>query len=205
MAWADISSLSSADTFGNTTVNGLECELPTVQDFINLRDNTEQGYGVLYGDGATTVQSDMNKVYGYRRDANGVVDPTYGMRGCFVYIGYKQNDKVPRAEHIFFPIGASGYGRRKEIGVHQFGEAELHRGTLRYASGRTNFYRFAEGPLFYDLFKRRGQFTGPDIFRKMERLWRSISTTLLSTSIHFLPETFMVIKAQPQVIQMPVW
>lgn len=156
VAWTDISSLSSADTFCNTTVNGLECELPTVQDFINLRDNTEQGYGVLYGDGATTVQSDMNKVYGYRRDANGVADPTYGMRGCFVYIGYKQNDKVPRAEHIFFPIGASGYGRRKEIGVHQFGEAELHRGTLRYASGRTNFYRFAEGPLFYDLFKRQG-------------------------------------------------
>ncbi|MDE5662762.1 MAG: hypothetical protein K2I37_01860 [Muribaculaceae bacterium] len=155
--WDNITSQSSQGSFSDITLNGENVEVAQVADYRKLRENTEQGYGVLYGDAAVKVQKDINKVYGYQRDANGNVDPECGMRGCFVYIGYRQgNVTVPRAEHIFFPIGASGYGRRKEYGVHQFGESELQKGMLRYASGRTNRYYFENGPLFYDLFKRPG-------------------------------------------------
>lgn len=55
-----------------------------------------------------------------------------------------------------FPIRASGYGHRKEGGVHGFGAEEIGRGILRYAAGRVDYYYLGNGPLFYDLFKRQG-------------------------------------------------
>lgn len=155
--WTSITSKASTGSFSGTTVNGSAVSVATMNDFINLRDNTEQGYGILYGNSATTVQIDRNKAYGYHRDENGNSDLKCGMRGCFSYIGYKQGNELhPRAEHVFFPIGSSGFGHRKEGGVHGFGEAEIGRGVLRYAAGRTGRYYFDNGPLFYNIYKSEG-------------------------------------------------
>lgn len=111
-------------------------------------DDIEQGYGVLYGDSATTTATDIQHAYGYRAEGN---IKGLGMRGCFVY--NKKNCK-----NVFFPIGASGYGHRKRSG------ADVGAGVLRYAAGRTEQYpertQWGAGlklrPLFYDLYMRPG-------------------------------------------------
>lgn len=147
-----------------TRANGAKesYELPLVEDYILLRRNTEQGFGVLYGDAATGVKSDVREAYGYQRDAQGVADGACGMRGVFVYRGAEGDPD--RGAHTFFPIGASGYGRRKHKGVHAFGDSETESGVLRYASGRTGVYKVngtdnpeaVDRPLFYDLYMRPG-------------------------------------------------
>lgn len=160
--WSDI---GSGDPNGEFTlpIDGTSAKtafiIPDVKDLTDLRDNTEQAYGVLYGDDAIDVQTDLAKAYGYQRDADGKADGTYGMRGCFAYV-------VADGRHIFFPIGASGYGHRKQGGIHQYGEEEKYNATLRYSAGRIFPYTTeTDGnksddpmnlPLFYDLYKRPG-------------------------------------------------
>ena len=141
------------NNFADPTVNGKVCTVATVDDFMNLKKATEQGYGVLYGDGATEVQSDLNKAYGYQRDVNGVADAKYGMRGCFAYVA-KEGDPL-RGYHVFFPIGASGYGHRKHSTYRGLGTEPVD-GTLRYACGRTSQNTSEAMPLFYDLYMRPG-------------------------------------------------
>lgn len=117
-----------------------EMRVATYEDYNSLRthEDIELGYGVLYGDDATECAVHIDEVYGYdyRNNMRG-----RGMRGCFVY------NKVT-GKNLFFPIGASGYGHRKN------GE----NGILRYSGARTDFMsdRINERPLFYDLFKRPG-------------------------------------------------
>lgn len=118
------------------------------------------GYGVLYGDDAEETLSDINEIYGYRYGSSG----TYGMRGCFIY--NKTNGR-----NLFFPIGASGYGHRKQgygdmrnwQGV-VTGQGYIHGETkntvvLRYSAGRSDKFNMTAGdekPLFYDLYMRPG-------------------------------------------------
>lgn len=152
--WETIGSVGySGNSFTDPTVNGKTCTVATVDDFMALKKATEQGYGVLYGDGATEVQSDLNKAYGYQRDVDGVVDTDCGMRGCFAYIAQEGNDK--RGYHVFFPIGASGYGHRKHS-ASRAGVAEDVAGTLRYSCGRKAQNTKETMPLFYDLYMRPG-------------------------------------------------
>lgn len=159
--WAEIGSGSDAATFPTQTdAAGNEYMLPTTREFQYLRDATEQAYGVLYGNGATEVQSDLDKAYGYQRDERGVADPTMGMRGCFAYVG-ANGESAFYGRHIFFPIGASGYGRRKHGGYRAAWKAdkEPYDGIMRYASGRTQEYMPSNTlllPLFFDLYKRPG-------------------------------------------------
>lgn len=159
VSWTAIGSGSGDGEFPNTTVNGKNCGVATVQEFQDLRNATEQAYGVLYGDKATEVKSDLNEVYGYQRDENGYADPTWGMRGCFAYVG--DSTKKEFGYNLFFPIGASGYGHRKHKGQRAgWGASENISGTLRYAAGRTDRYLNPDDPnarpLFYDLYKRPG-------------------------------------------------
>ena len=124
--------------------------IASYDDFKALYDDTDikQGYGILYGDGSTSTEDDINDAYGY--DYN---HTKRGMRGCFVY-----NQQT--GKNLFFPIGASGYGHRKENDA-------KGAGTLRYAASRAE--RFPEGavgtaypngvagaPLFYDVYMRPG-------------------------------------------------
>ena len=63
---------------------------------------------------------------------------------------------------VFFPVGASGYGHRRNYdyepwGGTRFNAATNARGVLRYSSGRIDYYPEPKNnPLFYDLFRRPG-------------------------------------------------
>lgn len=154
--WNEIGSGSSSDTIAAlSTAADIKSLVPTADDFMMLRNSTEQGYGVLYGDGALTVADNIDDAYGYQRDSDGQVNRSRGMRGCFVYVADEKSDYSGR--NLFFPIGASGYGHRKEIGKRSsWGVAEIASGILRYASGRVDYYETDKSPLFYDLFRRQG-------------------------------------------------
>ncbi len=139
--------------FASWSIAGDHERIATIEDFYTLEStsihsNINKAYGVLYGDGATETQKSVKEAFGYDHNE----DPTNskkGMRGCFVF-------NVNNSRNIFFPIGKSGYGRRK--GMTSNGEKV---GTLRYAQ-RTDYYNndgtgnIQYVPLFYDLFERPG-------------------------------------------------
>ncbi len=79
-------------------------DIANYNDYIALYKSEEiaQGYGVLYGDESNETLDNITQVYGYDYK-----NKTGGMRGCFVY------NKV-NGKNLFFPIGASGYGHRRE-------------------------------------------------------------------------------------------
>lgn len=134
--WTTIGSQSRNADF-SPQIEGTK--IPTLKDWEVLRDKHKQGYGVLYGDDATEVAVTTNDAYGYR-SANG--EGKRGMRGVFAY------NKTTGA-NIFFPIGAVGYGHRKQ----QYSGGKP--GVLRYST--TNELLEAEyRPLLYDLMYQYG-------------------------------------------------
>lgn len=159
--WAEIGSGSDAASFPTQTdAAGNKYMLPTTREFQYLRDATEQAYGVLYGNDAEEVQTELDKAYGYQRNEKGEADEDMGMRGCFAYVG-ANGESAFYGRHIFFPVGASGYGRRKHGGYRAAwkGDKETYDGIMRYASGRTQEYKPTNTlllPLFFDLYKRPG-------------------------------------------------
>lgn len=147
MVWADIIHSNTTDGFGNPQM--ANARVATGADFWELRKYSyiEQGYGVLYGDDATETADDIVEVYGYNYEHN---KSGRGMRGCFAY-----NSET--GKNLFFPIGASGYGHRKQSYKATWGDPETINGVLRYAAVRTQLYPSpVERPLFYDLYKRPG-------------------------------------------------
>ena len=147
MVWTDIIHSNTTDGFGNPQM--ANARVATGADFWELRKYSyiEQGYGVLYGDDATETADDIVEVYGYDYEHN---KSGRGMRGCFAY-----NSET--GKNLFFPIGASGYGHRKQSYTATWGDPETINGVLRYAAGRTQLYPSpVERPLFYDLYKRPG-------------------------------------------------
>lgn len=146
MGWTDIIHSNTTDGFGNPQM--ANARVATGADFWELRNSyIEQGYGVLYGDDATETADDIVEVYGYDYEHN---KSGRGMRGCFAY-----NSNT--GKNLFFPIGASGYGHRKQSYKATWGDPETLNGVLRYAAGRTQLYPSpVERPLFYDLYKRPG-------------------------------------------------
>lgn len=152
--WKDIASQTpSATTQWNLSLSP-HVRIAQYNDFKALFDNKdiEQGYGVLYGDEATTTATDIAQVYGYMADGPQKNTNGCGMRGCFVY--NKTNSKS-----IFLPIGASGYGHRRRAGASTAPEPGGRSGILRYSSGRFERYpdpNLKDRPLFYDLYMRPG-------------------------------------------------
>lgn len=146
MGWTDIIQNNTTDGFGNPQM--ANARVATGADFCELRNSyIEQGYGVLYGDDATETADDIVEVYGYDYEHN---KSGRGMRGCFAY-------NRETGKNLFFPIGASGYGHRKQSYTPTWGDPETLDGVLRYASGRTQLYPSpVERPLFYDIYKRPG-------------------------------------------------
>ena len=147
MGWTDIIQSNTTNGFGNPQM--ANARVATGQDFWELRKYSyiEQGYGVLYGDDATETADDIVEVYGYDYEHN---KSGRGMRGCFAY-------NRETGKNLFFPIGASGYGHRKQSYKATWGDPETLNGVLRYAAGRTQLYPSpVERPLFYDLYKRPG-------------------------------------------------
>lgn len=152
--WADISSvIPSATTQWNLSLSD-NVRIAEYNDFKALFDNkdTEQGYGVLYGDESSTTATDIRQVYGYMADGENKNTEGCGIRGCFVY--NKTNSR-----NLFFPIGASGYGHRKRANSQTGAESQGRSGILRYAAGRVDRYpdpALGDRPLFYDLYMRSG-------------------------------------------------
>lgn len=146
MGWTDIIQNNTTDGFGNPQM--ANARVATGADFWELRNSyIEQGYGVLYGDDATETADDIVEVYGYDYEHN---KSGRGMRGCFAY-----NSET--GKNLFFPIGASGYGHRKQSYTATWGDPETINGVLRYAAGRTQLYPDpVERPLFYEIYKRPG-------------------------------------------------
>ena len=148
MEWTKITNLGKDKEFGNPQMKN--ARVATAADFWELRkdgSHVEQGYGVLYGDDAKETADDIVDVYGYDYEHN---TQGRGMRGCFAY-----NSETGKS--VFFPIGASGYGHRKQSYTATWGDPEILNGVLRYAAGRTKLYPDpTERPLFYDLYKRPG-------------------------------------------------
>lgn len=103
--WNAITPTDNRTTTTFQTPSRSKTDIATVEDYMALYKSEEiaQGYGVLYGDESSSTLDDVTTAYGYDYE-----NKTGGMRGCFVY--NKTNGK-----NIFFPIGASGYGHRKEI------------------------------------------------------------------------------------------
>lgn len=146
MEWTDITQSNTTDGFGNPQM--ANARVATGKDFWELRNSyIEQGYGVLYGDDATETADDIVEAYGYDYVHN---KSGRGMRGCFAY-------NRETGKNLFFPIGASGYGHRKQSYTATWGDPETVNGVLRYSAGRTKLYPDpVERPLFYDLYKRPG-------------------------------------------------
>lgn len=202
VAWTSITSKASDGSFDNVTLGGKSVEVASMSDYTKLRDNTEQGYGILYGDEAVGVQTDLNKAYGYQRDENGDADPTYGMRGCFAYIGYKQgNTTNPKAEHLFFPIGASGYGHRKEGGVHGFGAEEIGRGFSDMRLDEWIITIWATDRSSMTFSNDREPCIGQN--RRRARVWRLTSIISHSISMCFHRVISTDIKTRAPIIPMP--
>lgn len=171
--WRDIAAYKTttgAGKFSETTVTNVigasekvKVRVATVADYNRLRiaEDREFGYGVLYGDGATETLSNLNEVYGYVRNEENPnsIRSTYGMRGCFVY-------NTKNGNNLFFPIGATGYGRRKtERSWYDSGLGNVTEGALQYAWRSKRYSTYADKygwsslqyrPLFEDIYMRPG-------------------------------------------------
>lgn len=123
--------------------------IASFDDFLALYQGEDiaEGYGVLYGDESHETLNHITEVYGYDYK-----NTQRGMRGCFIY--NKKNGK-----NLFFPIGASGYGHRKENDRRGGNLHSKGAGILRYASYQNAFLPDATAnntPLFYDIYMRPG-------------------------------------------------
>ncbi len=98
----------------NTTLNPWNAgRIPTLAEWATLKNENanaliNKAFGVLYGDGITTTQTNVDNVNKCRHaDVNtSTGKASKGMRGSFVY-------NTDDGRNIFLPIGASGHGRRK--------------------------------------------------------------------------------------------
>lgn len=144
----------------------------TMRDFeqLYLTKFIEFGYGVLYADGATETQSNLGLVNGWFRDDPSPDKNKKGMRGVFAYY-WNPNDanNAYNTKNVFFPIGRSGYGHRKntkeDLNKDENGNPRNGMGILRYSSARSlpvNDYgglytKFQDvAPLFEFLYRRMG-------------------------------------------------
>lgn len=87
-----------------TLTDGTLCELPTFEQFKDLSDYSNFGYGIMYGDESTKTAS---KFFDATQYDSSKPNTERGMRGIVVY--NKDN-----ANQIFFPLSRSGHGRRSQ-------------------------------------------------------------------------------------------
>lgn len=153
--WMEITNQPANNKEASWGLDLTSTRIAQIEDYEALFENEmiAQGYGVLYGDESTEPKTNIVDAYGYQEDQayyfGGSAIKDRGIRGCFVYNRNTGN-------HIFLPVGASGYGHRK---------AKEGNGVLRYSCGQTQifptnpngFYTDAStAPLFYDLYMRPG-------------------------------------------------
>ncbi len=153
ITWSDIKR--------NDNVSGDMAKAADMRDFeqLYLSDNMQFGYGVLYADGATTTQETMADAYGYYRRDTPSGRSHKGMRGLFVYYwdGKLTGGDQCNARNLFFPIGRSGYGHRKNYREGIKGDQPGY-GILRYACNRGEAYPAfdAAAPIMTSMYRRPG-------------------------------------------------
>lgn len=164
-SWASIGTFD--DGFAADDVTGMKIsQTATMRDFeqLYLTKHIEFGYGVLYADGATDTQSSLEMVNGWYRDDTSPDKNKKGMRGVFAYYWNPKENSEYNAKNIFFPIGRSGYGHRKQKSEDKNANRN-DKGILRYSCNRAvpakeygspydNFQHVA--PLFEFLYRRMG-------------------------------------------------
>lgn len=164
-SWTEIAANGNSDHWSLTDLPGTTRRVAKRTDYETLLSNTidahvQYGFGVLYADGATQTATTTTDAFGYYAGDGAA----RGMRGCFVY--YWDDDKEDDANNgnqIFFPIGAEGYGRRKD-GHDQTdasGTSGEYRatGVLRYANRFRIYNKNGEienRPLLFDLYRQSG-------------------------------------------------
>lgn len=87
-------------------VSGETYSLPTYDDFLHLTNNSEFGFGILYGDDAEKTKEKFNEATGYAKMWKPATS-AYGMR---VVIAYNKGN----GNQVYFPLSASGDGRRHQ-------------------------------------------------------------------------------------------
>lgn len=155
--WKNITFIEKKnESFGNPGIS--TAKIASFEDYnaLRLSDDIEFGYGVLYGNDADECATDIDQAYGYRHDREDKAQ--CGMRGTFAYNA--SVDDTYGGRSVFFPIGNSGYGRRKGYPNPAFNvyTDTAYQGMLKYA-GRDGFYPESSidaRPLFYDIFRRPG-------------------------------------------------
>lgn len=170
----------------------------TMRDFeqLYLTKYVEFGYGVLYADGATETQSSLEMVNGWYRDDPSPLKNQKGMRGIFVYF-WNPTDQTSgyNAKNVFFPIGRSGYGHRKnaaeDLNKDANGKARNGLGILRYSCSRSqpvlthaiqqnvSSYRQFQNvaPLFEFLYRRMGAIYWARTYQKPYLEWNGSMDT----------------------------
>lgn len=147
LGWTSIESSGVDAWFVQPDIAGVR--VATFDDYWALKqsDLIELGYGVMYGDDADKCADNIIDAYEYDYEHN---TSGRGIRGCFAY-------NKTTGKSLFFPIGASGYGHRKQSYEAKWGNPEKLDGVLRYACGRTTYFPTPDAlPLFYDIFRRPG-------------------------------------------------
>ena len=91
--------------------NRLKYRVPTYEEFSDLTNSSEFGFGVFYGSAATAPKTTANEAYGLIDPYNeGLFDSENGMRAVVVY------DRTS-GDQIVFPMGRYGMGTRRMFNV----------------------------------------------------------------------------------------
>ncbi len=153
------------------SLNGIDMSVATVDDYLELYNdpNVQYGFGILYDGTATEVQEPVKDAYSYygkylSHGTNGSANNEVtsidkelfykagrGMRGCFVY-----NEQT--GAQLFLPIGAAGYGRRKQNPIYS---GTFSPGMLIYANRNQKMQENSvdvpwQRPILWDLYQRPG-------------------------------------------------
>lgn len=151
--WSDITLSPMPTTWGNFTVNGNSCRLPSEAEWKSIigNSNTIYGYGILYGDEAVETKTSITEAYG--ADST---NKAFGMRGMIVC-------DESTGTQIFLPIAASGYGRFKQKCPVDANNRlpKGYGGVVQYANRHAPFpstgdWNVSYKPLFYDLYANLG-------------------------------------------------
>lgn len=107
-------------------------------------------YGVLYGEESTGTATNTTDAYTYIKPGD-----VKGMQGLFVW------DRYNGRRHLFFPIGATGYGHRKGSDLYMVkwgGDGNVKRDVLKYAQRSLEMPTATAQaiPMLYDLWMRKG-------------------------------------------------
>ena len=133
------------------TIGGRQCRVAERSDFKELQNGCQFAFGVLYDDASAETALEMSDAHGYAH--YNASNENKGMRGCFVFNPAGSLNSGGEGANIFFPVGVSGYGRRKHCS-----QENGKYGVLRYAA-RGALYTDPEipyRPIFYTVYTNFG-------------------------------------------------